>query len=349
MKFICDGMHGAEYGERLYRARFDGSALGDDGTGTMQIVVTQGGGESVVAGGRAPSPTRHACTPAVSPNGRHVIVSVEMATTAPGLPASVHAKRHGGTGVYTDLYRMSPDGRKWTQLTAYAPKVTTSWFPNTPAGALIPQWISNNQVIWTQMIGYSAQLVLGVREVVVADFVDGGGPPLLENHRTYRPGWAEGARFYEVWGIENGVALVCSDLGRSSHAFPGVFLWEIGSDELVPLSAGNPNDWEEQAFFVNGRIFFMTTAGLDYQPSGGKFWRTLQTEVWVMDMDGSHRERVTFIHEPDHPNYIARADNEAVRAIPFSRTRHGLYLDVVRNTFDGVQLHGAAQIWHLCV
>lgn len=75
----------------------------------------------------------------------------------------------------------------------------------------------------------------------------------------------------------------------------------------------------------------------------------MQTELRVMDMDGSHRERVTFIHDPNHADYVPRAADEAVRVFPFSKTRHGLYLDVVKNTFAGVQLHGEAQIWHLCL
>lgn len=48
-------------------------------------------------------------------------------------------------------------------------------------------------------------------------------------------------------------------------------------------------------------------------------------------------------------DYVPRAADEAVRVFPFSKTRHGLYLDVVKNTFAGVQLHGEAQIWHLCL
>lgn len=355
MRFIDNGMHAVEYGKRLYFARFSEEAVGDDGTGTLQLQLRDGDAADNVTGagiaGR-PAPTRHACTPAVSPDGKHVLVTVEMATTAPGVPANVHANRHGGKGVYTDLYRCSPDGRNWTQLTHQAPVVNTPYFPNTPAGVLIPQWVSNTQVIYTEMIGYTQAHPLAHRRIVVADFVDKAGPPRLENLRTYQPGWAQGARFYEVWGVENGVALVCTDYGRASQAFPGLCLWEIGSDTLVPLSESVPNDWEEQAFFVNGRIFFMSTEGLGYQPIGGNganFWRTLQTELWVMDMDGSHRERVTFIHDPNHDDYVPRADDEAVRVFPFSKTRHGLYLDVVKNTFAGVQLHGEAQIWHLCL
>lgn len=48
-------------------------------------------------------------------------------------------------------------------------------------------------------------------------------------------------------------------------------------------------------------------------------------------------------------NGTSRLEDEAVRVFPFSKTRHGLYLDVVKNTFAGVQLHGEAQIWHLCL
>ena len=112
-------------------------------------------------------------------------------------------------------------------------------------------------------------------------------------------------------------------------------LWEIGSDTLVPLSESVPNDWEEQAFFVNGRIFFMSTEGLGYQPIGGNganFWRTLQTELRVMDMDGSHRERVTFIHDPNHADYVPRAADEAVRV--FGANLRDLLLAAGRSAAD---------------
>lgn len=344
MKFITNGMHATEYGQRLYFARFNEAALGDDGTGTLELRIQTGNREDLF--GDFLAEPLHVCTPAISPDGRNAVVTVEIPNSA-----SVHAKRHGGTGYYTDLWYITSAGRVWTQLTQYANAVSTPWFPTTPAGALIPQWIDNDELIWTQAIGYRPELVLGVREIVTATLVNEAGPPHLDNYRTYRPGWAQGARFYEVWGIKDGVALVCTDYGRSSHAYPGLCLWEIGSDELVPLSAGNPTDWEEQAFFVDGRIFFMSTAGLGYQPAGAggaNFWRTFQTELHVMDEDGSHRERVTFVNQPGHPDYVDRVEGDTVRAFPFSKTRHGLYLDIVRNR-GAVQLHGEAQIWHICL
>lgn len=356
MRFIQHGMHGVEFDKRLFFAQYDEAATGDDGTGTLQLRMQKVPNPAPVKltgtnhVGR-PANNQHVCTPAISPNGQHVVVTAEMPPSAPGVPGSVHANRHGGKGVYTDLWHLSPNGRRWVKLTSYAPLVNTAYFPDTPAGALIPQWDGDERLIWTEMIGYHPTLPLAVRRIAVADFVDRVGDPRIENLQTFTPGWAGGARFYEVWGIENGIALVCSDFGRASQAFPGLFLWEIGSNELVPLSAGNPQDWEEQAFFFDGRIYFMSTAGLGYQPIGGggaSFWESFRTELYVMDMDGSHRERVTFIHELDHPDYVPRVSGDTVRVFPFSKTRHGLYLDIVRNRGDQ-QLHGEAEIWHICL
>ena len=351
MQYIGEGIHAVEYGKRRYFARFNPSALGDDGTGTFQAWLSDSGVDASLTGlnkRNVPASTRHVSVPSVSPDGKHVLWAVEMATYVPGVPGNSHAKRHGGTGVYTDLYRSSPDGRNWTQLTTLSSLVNTPYFPNTPAGVLVPHWVDNNTVIYTEMIGYSQMHPLTMRRIVVADVAMRNRQLGLTTTRRFTPCWSQGARFYETWDVKNDMVLLCSDFGRSSQMTPGVFLWQIGSDELMPLSTSAPNEWEEQAFFVGERVFYMSTFGQRVQYDPRRFWETLQTDLWVMDMDGTHRERVTFLNEPGHAHYIDRQPGETVRCLPVSKSKHGLYLDIVRN-LGSVQAHEAAQMWHLCI
>jgi hypothetical protein len=338
-------------------SRFDPRVVGgpdysgrSDGTGTFQLFVAEPDGSrerclscADVPGG--PRRNQHVGAPTWHTSGEWMVVAVEMPRhRAP------HAKCHAGFGAHVDLWAVSPDGRRWRQLTRYASSVQTPRFPDTPAGALIPRFSrSGRHLVWAEMIGYDAEHPFAIWRLARAEFVADALGPRLVGKVTATPG-AAGTTFYEAWSFspDDSVVTVASESGGIHPGFMDVQLWSPERGTLSNLTRTN-DEYEEQAVFSpdGRRIAFMSTRGQSprYDPSGD-FWGTFRTDVWLMNADGTGAQRLTHFSDPDYPEYLP--GGAVTRAFPVAWAPDGgsLYVDVSQNR-GSTQTHETARIYRV--
>jgi hypothetical protein len=82
-----------------------------------------------------PRRNQHVGAPTWHPFGGWIVAAVEIPRHA-----APHARSHAGTGAYVDLWALSPDGKRWSQLTRYARSAASTRFPDDPVGALVPRF-----------------------------------------------------------------------------------------------------------------------------------------------------------------------------------------------------------------
>lgn len=341
---------------KIALSRFDPAVVGapslqgqNDGTGTFQLWIAEPDGSrerclscADVPGG--PRRNQHVGAPTWHPSGEWLVVAVEMP-----IHLAPHAKCHAGLGAYLDLWALTPDGRRWQQLTRYASAVTTTRFPDTPVGALIPRFSrSGRQLVWAEMIGYDDEHPFGIWRLALAEFVADALGPRLVNKVTATPG-TPGTTFYEAWSFspDDSLVTVASESGAIHPGFMDVQLWDPAAGTLRNLTRTN-DEYEEQAVFSpdGRRIAFMSTRGQSprYDPSRD-FWGTFRTDVWLMNADGTGAERLTHFSDPGYPEYLAGA---VTRGFPLAWTPDGrtLYVDVGQNQ-GSVQTHETARIYRI--
>jgi len=321
--------------------RFDPKIIGgpelsgkNDNTGTFELWVADPDGSRATCIScrdvpNGPRMNQHKGAPTWHPSGQWIVAAVEMP-----VHAASHAKTHAGTGAYVDLWAISPDGRRWFQLTRYTNSVRTSRFPNTPVGALIPRFSRRgDHLVWAEMIGYGAKHPFGIWRLVLGEFMVDAAGPRLKNLRRFEPG-AAGTTFYEAWSFspDDTMITVASESGAIHPGYMDVQIWNPHTGTLVNLTKTNDQFEEQAVFSPDGRwIAFMSTQGQSprYDPSRN-FWGTFRTDVWLMRADGSGAERLTHFSDPAHREYLPGAVN---RAIPVSWAPDGraIYINVDQN------------------
>jgi Tol biopolymer transport system component len=198
------------------------------------------------------------------------------------------------------LWVTDPAGRAFYQIT----DITAA---NEANGVLHPHFSPDGtKLSWSEMYEGAGLLEAGSFyghwRLVIADFVVGGdGRPAVRNLRRFErdPG------FYENHGFSpDGSQLLFSSNFASAGVLGGlnndIYLADVGSLALTRLTSGSYN--EHAQFFPSGRkIVWMSNAD---NPGRG-------TDLWIMNPDGSGKERLTFMARAGCAEYV---DDRAVTA-----------------------------------
>jgi Tol biopolymer transport system component len=267
---------------------------GGDGFFDVYVMALDGSGDTCLTCGKAGLPQRHNGNPAWHPSGNFIVFQSEVASSRNAFAGNP------GRGVNNVLWVMDPQGRTFHQLTELSATDEAS-------GALHPHFSRDGtRLSWSEMYEPAGLLepgsLFGHWRLVVADFVVGGdGRPALRNLRRFEREPA----FYENHGFspDGSQLLFSSNLAQSGlfqSANNDIFLVHLGSLALTRLTNEGYN--EHAHFFPSGRkILWMTNTGV---ASRG-------TDLWVMNTDGTGKERVTFMNDAGCPEY---AGSRAVAA-----------------------------------
>jgi Tol biopolymer transport system component len=255
---------------------------GSDGFFDVWVMNADGSGDTCLTCDRAELPQRNNGNPAWHPSGNLIVFQSEVASSRNAFGGNP------GRGVNNVLWVTDPAGRTFYQLTQLSATDDAS-------GVIHPHFSHDGgRLSWSEM--YEAAGVLqpgmlfGHWRLVIADFVVGGdGRPSVRNLRRFeqQPG------FYENHGFSpDGSQLMFT----SNLADPGlglntdIFLASVGSLALTRLTGGGYN--EHAQFFPSGRkIEWMSNA--DVASRG--------TDLWLMNPDGSSKERLTFMNQSGCP------------------------------------------------
>ena len=130
--------------------------------------------------------------------------------------------------------------------------------------------------------------------LMIGDLNWSGGRPSLSNVRNVTPA---GAGFYENHGFsrDDSQLLFSSNFEAQRRAENDIYLLDLRSKRLSRLTQGG---WNEHAQFSpdGRRIAWMSNA--DGAVGGADYW--------LMNADGSHKQRLTFFNKKGHPDYMGR-------------------------------------------
>jgi Tol biopolymer transport system component len=208
--------------------------------------------------------------PAWHPSGKYLAVQVEK----PG------RKSPPGFGRGSDLWVISSDGENACPLTQ---------LPDNPnSGVLHPHFSADGKKIsWSQMRSKAHILdkgkEYGLWSLCVADFSIDDKGPCISNVRTIEP---MGPAFYENHGFSpDGTKLVFSSNALTQKPLfldNDIYSLDLASGDIKKLTSDGYNEHAE--FSPDGKkICWMTT---NENPNKG-------TDLWIMDPDGSNKERIT--------------------------------------------------------
>lgn len=211
-----------------------------------------------------------------------------------------------GRGVNCNLWVMTSDGKTYWQLTSYP---TTS----DPKGVIHPQFSnSGKKLMWAERLKGKKGTPWGEWALKVADFVIDGKGPRLENIRTYQPG--EAKRFYESHAFsKDDTKILFSGNLVSGQLESGLDIYEMDlKTQKVTRLTSTFDDWDEHAHYSpdGEKIAWMSSTdlgdlGMTFDDIRSNTWGLkLRTELWIMDKDGSHKQRLTFFNERGSPDYL---------------------------------------------
>jgi hypothetical protein len=271
-----------------------------DGAGVYQLHVTNSDGSpgpcltcSAKPGG--PPVDRNKMVPYVEPTGNWVLFTAEWARHAPYTGEEWQKYLELANGWFEDLWAMSIDGQRFYQLTNYA---ATDRFAGIVSARVSKDGAT---IIWSKLVARPDQIhPHGYFRMFRADFL--GGPdrtPKLTNARDItdpKGTWYEpedfspdSSRFAFVSNIES------SDTGGD--------IWELNlaTGALTNLTK-TPNKWDEHARFSPSgkKIAWMSSYPYDISPLTSL---TTQTELMIMNADGSGVEQLTHFNTPGHVEY----------------------------------------------
>lgn len=212
-----------------------------------------------------------------------------------------------GTGMNTNLWVMKSDGSQSWKLTDL-PMDT-----RTPRGIIHPQFSRDGKrLVWAEALGKSVPTldqVWGEWSIAIADFVIAeGNTPTVKNIRRVQPG--DQRAFYEThdWSSNNRAILFSGNLKRGQAVNANdIYEYDIATEQLTPLT-DSFDDWDEHAHYApdGETIAWMSGADLHvaFPDVRGLAWQQyVETELWLMDRDGSNQQRATFFNQPGTSDY----------------------------------------------
>jgi Tol biopolymer transport system component len=272
-------------------------------------------------------PNRHQGQPEAHPSGRYLLFQAEKAQHAarPGQWGT-----HPGGGVYNDLWVLDLESGDFHQLTDVR--------SGSPAGGSLHAHFSQDgqRLLWSDFEGLSDNRFHDW-QLAIADFV-ADPTPHLDNRQTIDPGpqpmWLEthGWGPADVW-----IYFTCTAVaGMHDHDMDICRIDLDNPTDVMRLTLssgldGEPGEWDEHAHLSpKGDLFsWMSSApyGTKYGTDYGKW---LHTDLWVMNVDGSGQQRVTFFNDAEHAIVADQAWNPAA---------DGLQLAVTVRMVDTNEIH----------
>lgn len=270
-----NGIAHSRYGEDRY---YDLWVMRDDGSGAVCLTCS----DPLI-------PQLHNGQPAWHPSGDYIVFQSQD----PLLP---HTQRDDmmltqpGHGKHNNLWITDCEGTTFYQLTHVK-----------EGGAVLHPHFSHDgrNLLWSEKVG-SGPLDWAI---MIADFVEAPHPH-VEQVTSYQP---LGNVWYESHDFSSDDSKILLTVG-TQEAYSGFDIWEmdIKTETMIQLT-DDPEQWDEHAHYSpdGTKIVWASSHGYGYDPAD---WTTsLKTDLWIMNADGSHKERLTYFNEPGHHEYCGPA------------------------------------------
>jgi Tol biopolymer transport system component len=274
--------------------------MGDDSYYDVYVMNPDGSQERCLTGKECPQ--KHNGNPVWHPSGEYIVFTSENEDVA----KEYDRVSIPGRGTNCNVWAVTVDGGTFWQLTDYPTSLTN------PRGVIHPQFSHHGRtLLWAERVGNKEGTPWGEWALKVADFVTDDKTCRLENIRVYQPGEAQ--RFYESHAFSKGdKKILFSGNLVLTQLESGLDIYELdlGTETLKRLT-DTFDDWDEHAHYSpdGKKIAWMSSTdlgdlGITFDDIKNHLWGLkLKTELWIMDADGSHKQRLTYFNEPGNGEY----------------------------------------------
>ncbi|MEO8592226.1 MAG: hypothetical protein ABI759_02795 [Candidatus Solibacter sp.] len=278
-----------------------------DAKGTEQVYLGQDATPDLtcvtcvqVDGG--PKPERFKMQAHWHPSGNWISVAVERDTYSPSPLFGWNRSWVEGqlqSGLWTNMYLMSPDGKKWNRLTDFQSGKTgiADGFTGT---AFTPD---GKKAVWSQIIDGNilAYYPFGRWQLMVADLTVQGGVPALTNARDITPRnlyWNEPGNFHS-----DGKRILLTGSDQKDAQGMDLYTLDIETGILINLT-NSPTVWDEHGVFSpNGeQIVFMSAYPYRSDPGASKIF-SIKTEFMLLDVRTRELTQLTHYRQSGYPEY----------------------------------------------
>jgi len=265
---------------------------GDDKLTCISATQAEGG----------PKPERHKMQVQWHPSGNWIFTAVERDSykTPPILGANKdYVEGELQCGLWTNMYAVSPDGKRWVQLTDFQ-----SEKPGTPDGFTGPAFTPDGRkAVWSQVVDGNILVYwpFGKWELIAADVEMVNGAPALTHPKNITPkgmNWNEPGNF-----APDGESLLLTGSTEKDAQGMDQYILNIRTGKLTNLT-NTPDVWDEHGVFSpdGKKIIWMSAYPYRKDPNSSKVL-SIRTEFMMMNWDGSGLTQLTNYFVKGAPEY----------------------------------------------
>jgi Tol biopolymer transport system component len=238
------------------------------------------------------------------PEGRHILFISEVEEHMGQL-----MRRLGdpGIGMFSNFWATDLQSSRFWQLTDI-PIKRSMRDRNTPSvGSVNPVFSRDgSRFVWTERYAEGGNNNWGRWRIKIADYRVEEGRPVLRNQRVlFTP---SKGNYATAMGFLDSRRLVIAGNLEGQHEYGmDQYVLDIETGRTTNLT-NTPEVWEEDsAVAPNGQIVYMTNVNSRYKFDKGRgdwFTQPVEREYYIMNSDGSGKERLTYFNDPDAPEYL---------------------------------------------
>lgn len=278
----------------------------EDERGTAQIYMGSDGNSGLTCitcdeQPDGPKRERMKMQPRWHPSGKWLYLAVERDSfSAPPVLGWFRGYVEGQlqNGIFTNMYAVSPDGKKWVRQTDFKSNV-----PGTADGYTGPAFSPDGKkAAWSQIVdGNVLTYSFGRWELMLADFEERNGVPVFTNLKNITP---KGMHWNETGGFhpDNETLLMTGSDQKQAQGMDQYTL-NVRTGELKNLTQ-SPTVWDEHGVWSpdGEKILFMSAHPYRDDPKSSEI-TSIKTEFMLMDADTRELRQLTHFKEPGYPEY----------------------------------------------
>lgn len=282
---------------------------------------------------------KHNGNPSWHPSGKYIVFTSEIGDT----PRNLDKWAVPGRGLNCNLWVITPDGRKAYQLTdlplrtgaditaVIHPQFSPDgrmliWAERTGGGGSWGNWVLKTAT-FSDTSGQPKLSNIQTHELAKPSARNVSAPAQQQGRRRGILGRLGGGRnrqqkagngdagniFYETHDVskDGSRVLFSANLEEGQQQYGlDIYEYNLNTRSLKRLTK-TPDQWDEHAHYSpdGSKIIWMSSNDLNVEwgdATGDKWTQFLKTELWMMDADGSHQERLTHFNQKGSPEYFGR-------------------------------------------
>jgi Tol biopolymer transport system component len=266
------------------------SRLGSDGYFDLWITDENGDNEGCLSCNHPDLPNRHMGQPVWHPSGDYIVFQAQQKNS----PKLVDSKAVPGAGSLNDLWIMTADGKKVWSIYEVKDEVSKD-----SAGVLHAHFSHDGEkIFWAERIGSSDRSSFGEWRLKLADFRIEKGQPQLSNIQTFNPGGESSFFESHSFSPDDNYVLFTGDQDGPLE----IYEMELATSQIKRLTIGTKDTWDEHAHYSpdGKRILWVSSQDLIFRTKPFE----LETEFWIMNRDGTNKQRLTYFNQSGHEHYV---------------------------------------------